>query len=126
MVLHLLLLLWGQHELWSDILVKVLAAQRLEFHGTFLEGQLLLVSILGNLAGHVVSDDRVQAGDKHETKYHVSSLFEDSGAKSGLEKHTFRSTTCRFSPHRPGGRRQDVPQIRSLNHSRFGYCVADF
>ena len=46
--------------------VKVLLAESLELHGALLEGEALLVGVLGDLAGHVVADDGVEAGDEHE------------------------------------------------------------
>jgi hypothetical protein len=64
--LHLLLLLGSKHELRTDVLIKVLLAQSLELHGTLLEGKTLLVSVLCDLGGHVVANDRVKAGDKHK------------------------------------------------------------
>lgn len=64
--LHLFLLLGSKHELGTDGLVEVLLAQSLELHSTLLEGETLLVSVLGDLGGHVVANDGVKAGDKHE------------------------------------------------------------
>jgi hypothetical protein len=64
---HLFLLLGADHQLGTDVLVKVLFAKSLELHGTLLQGKTLLVCVLGDLGGHVVSNDGVEAGDKHET-----------------------------------------------------------
>lgn len=62
-------LLGVQHQLWADILVKVLFAESLELQGTLLEGNALLVGILGYLGSHVVANNGVEAGHKHKTKY---------------------------------------------------------
>jgi hypothetical protein len=48
------------------VAVKVLFAKSLELHSALLESKTLLVSVLGDLAGHVVANDGVEAGDKHE------------------------------------------------------------
>lgn len=64
--LPLLGLLWGDHEFGTNVAVKVLLAEGLELHGGLLESEALLVGVLGDLAGHVVADDGVEAGDKHE------------------------------------------------------------
>jgi hypothetical protein len=66
LALHLLRLLRSDHKLRADVAVKVLLAKSLELHSALLEGKALLVSVLGDLAGHVVTDDGVEAGDKHE------------------------------------------------------------
>jgi len=65
---HLFLLLGRKHELWTDVLVEFLLAQSFELHGTLLKRRALLVRVLGDLAGHVVTDDGVEAGDKHQTR----------------------------------------------------------
>lgn len=77
MAVPLFLLLGSQHQLGTDVLLKVLLAKSLEFHGTFLESDALLVSVLGHLGGHVVTDDRVQAGNKHQTKANPSAFSGD-------------------------------------------------
>jgi hypothetical protein len=48
------------------VAVKVLFAKSLKLHSALLESKTLLVSVLGDLAGHVVADNGVKAGDKHE------------------------------------------------------------
>jgi hypothetical protein len=48
------------------VTVEVLFTESLKLHSALLEGKTLLVSVLGDLAGHVVTDDGVKAGDKHE------------------------------------------------------------
>ena len=55
------------HELGLDEGIKLLLGQCLHLHRTLLQGQALLVSVLGNLAGHVVANLGVEAGDKHES-----------------------------------------------------------
>jgi hypothetical protein len=70
---HLRLVLLGSdHQLRADVGVELLLAESLELHGALLEGKTLLVSVLGNLAGHVVADDGVEAGDQHERLIHES------------------------------------------------------
>ncbi len=64
---HLLLLLGGQHEFGPDMFVKLLRGQRLQFHCRLLQSQTLLVSVLGHFGSHVIADDWVQTGNKHET-----------------------------------------------------------
>jgi hypothetical protein len=63
----LLLLLRSQHQLRADMLLKVLFTEGLELHRALLERNALLVCVLGDLGRHVVPDDRVQAGNKHQT-----------------------------------------------------------
>lgn len=68
-----LLLLVGagaDHQLGLDKGVKLVLGQSLELQGTLLEGEALLVGVLGYLAGHVVADLGVKAGDKHKTARH--------------------------------------------------------
>lgn len=57
----------ANHELRLDEGIKVLFVEGLELHGALLEGETLLVSVLGDLGGHVVSDLGVEAGNEHET-----------------------------------------------------------
>ena len=64
---HLFVLLGSEHELGADVFVELLRAKSLKLHSTLLEGKVLLVSVLGNLGSHVVTNDRVQAGDEHQT-----------------------------------------------------------
>lgn len=63
-----LLFLGADHQLRADVFVKVLLAQSLELHGALLQRQALLVGILGHFRGHIVPDNWVQAGNKHQTK----------------------------------------------------------
>lgn len=65
---RLFLLLGSNHELGTNVGVKLLLAQGLQLHSTLLEGEALLVSVLGDLGGHVVTDDGVEASDKHQTR----------------------------------------------------------
>lgn len=62
---YLFLRLWCQHQLWPHGTVKFLLAQSLELHCTLFERRTLLVSVLGNLGGHVVTNDWVQTCYKH-------------------------------------------------------------
>ena len=55
------------HQLRLHELVEVCLAQGVQFHGTLLEGQTLLVRILSNLACHVIANLGVKAGDQHES-----------------------------------------------------------
>lgn len=68
----LFLLLGADHQLRADVLVEVLLAQSLELHSTLLQGQTLLVGVLGDLGGHVIANNGVQAGNQHQTTYLVS------------------------------------------------------
>ena len=68
---HLRLVLLGSdHQLRANVGVELLLAESLELHGALLEGKTLLVSVLGHLAGHVVTNDGVEAGDQHERLVH--------------------------------------------------------
>lgn len=79
---HLRLVLLGSdHQLRANVGVKLLLAESLELHGALLEGKTLLVSVLGDLASHVVTDDGVEAGDQHEGLVHESA----DAALVGLE-----------------------------------------
>lgn len=62
-----LVLAGDNHELGLDECVKLLLGEGVELHGALLEGQALLVRILGDLAGHVVANLGVEAGDEHKT-----------------------------------------------------------
>jgi len=55
------------HKLGPDVLVKVRFADDLKLERSLLERQVVLVSVFGGLAGGVVADDRVEAGNEHET-----------------------------------------------------------
>lgn len=68
---NLFLLLGSNHQLRTDSLVKVLGANSVKLHGALLEGKTLLVCVLGDLGGHVVANDGVEAGDKHQTVYEL-------------------------------------------------------
>lgn len=57
----------SNHELRLDEGVELSFSEGLELHGTLLEGEALLVSVLGDLGSHVVSDLGVEASDEHET-----------------------------------------------------------
>lgn len=57
------------------MLVEVLLAESFQFHGTLLERQAFLVGVLGDFGGHVVTNDWVQAGHKHETVAVRNELF---------------------------------------------------
>lgn len=72
LAVHLFVLLGSKHQLGADVLVKVLLAEGLKLHSTLLQGNTLLVSVLGDLGGHVVANDGVQAGHEHQTKKIVS------------------------------------------------------
>lgn len=63
------------HELRLDERVKLLRGESLELHGALLESEALLVGVLGNLAGHVVANLGVEAGDEHETICWLAPLF---------------------------------------------------
>jgi hypothetical protein len=71
---HLFVLLGADHQLRTHVLVKILLAESLELHGARLQGDALLVGILCNLGRHVVSDDRVQACNKHQTVTWISQI----------------------------------------------------
>ena len=60
------------HELWSDVLVKVGFTNDLELEGGLLEGEAVLVGVLGSLAGGVVADDGVEAGNQHQTGFELA------------------------------------------------------
>ena len=79
----LFLLLGAQHQLRADIFLKVLFAEGLKFHSTLLESDALLVGILGHLGGHVITNDGVQAGHKHQTGQ-SQYLFLEPNLKFGL------------------------------------------
>lgn len=66
------MLLGSQHQLGTHVLVELLRAQSLQLHSGLLQGQALLVGVLGDLGGHVVTNDGVQAGHEHQTKQSVS------------------------------------------------------
>jgi len=55
------------HKLRPDVLVKVRLADDLELERSLLECEVVLVCVFGGLAGGVVADDGVEAGDEHET-----------------------------------------------------------
>jgi len=55
------------HEFGPDVLVKVRLADDIELERSLLEREVVLVSVFGGLASGVVADDRVEAGDEHET-----------------------------------------------------------
>lgn len=74
LAVHLFVLLGSKHQLGTDVLVKVLLAESLELHSTLLKSDTLLVSVLGDLGGHVVANDGVQAGHEHQTKKIVNSV----------------------------------------------------
>lgn len=59
------------HELWSDILVKVGFADDFELEGGLLEGEVVLVGVLGSLASGVVANDGVEAGNQHQTEFEL-------------------------------------------------------
>ena len=63
-----LTLVWAgsDHELGLDKRVKLLLGQGVELESALLEGEALLVRVLGHLAGHVVANLGVEAGDEHE------------------------------------------------------------
>ena len=63
----LFLLLGSKHQLRADMGVEVLLAEGLKLHGTLLQSETLLVGVLSDLGCHVVTDNGVQAGDKHQT-----------------------------------------------------------
>lgn len=65
--ISLFFLLGADHQLGAHVFIKVFLAESLELHGTGFQGDALLVSILGNLGSHVIANDRVQAGHKHQT-----------------------------------------------------------
>lgn len=65
----LFLLCGSNHELWANVLVKVLFADDLELERTFLERNPLLVCVLSGLRGGVVANDRVEAGDQHQAVF---------------------------------------------------------
>jgi len=50
--------------------VKVSLAQCVQLHRTFLQCQPLLMGILRNLRGHVIANDRVEAGHQHQALLH--------------------------------------------------------
>lgn len=66
MPLLLLVSAGTDHELGADELVKVLLGEGVELEGGLLEGETLLVGVLGDLGGHVVADLGVEGGDQHE------------------------------------------------------------
>jgi len=86
---HLLLplvLRGPDHQFRPDQLVKVLLAQGLQLHGRLLQGQALLVRVLGYLAGHVVADLGVEASNQHESVHiHVSPVsgYQSNGRGGG-------------------------------------------
>ena len=55
------------HELRPDVLVEVRLADDLELERSLLEREVVLVCVFGGLAGGVVADDGVEAGNEHET-----------------------------------------------------------
>lgn len=57
----------ADHQLGLNQGIKLLLSQSIELQSTLLEGKALLVSVLGNLASHIVTDLGVEAGNKHET-----------------------------------------------------------
>ena len=63
----LFLLLGSQHQFRPDVLLEFFLGQSTEFQSALLQGDTLLVGVLGHLGGHVVANDGVQAGDKHQT-----------------------------------------------------------
>jgi hypothetical protein len=85
-----LVLLRPNHQLRSDILVKVLLTDSLQLHRRFLQGQSLLVSILGHFAGHVIPDLGIQAGYEHKSVgFQVSRVLAmDSGNHLRFLKNT--------------------------------------
>lgn len=56
----------SNHELRLDEGIELIFGESLELHGALLEGKALLVSVLGDLGGHVVPNLGVEAGDEHE------------------------------------------------------------
>lgn len=60
------MLLRSDHKLGTNVGVELLLAESLELHSGLLESEALLVGVLGDLAGHVVADDGVEAGDEHK------------------------------------------------------------
>lgn len=66
-LLHLALVRLGpDHELRLDERVELVRGQGVELHGAALEGQALLVRVLGYLGRHVVTDLGVEAGNQHK------------------------------------------------------------
>lgn len=63
-------LLRANHQLGADKGVKLFLSKGVELHGGFLKSQTLLVSILGNLAGHVIANLGVEASDQHKRLLH--------------------------------------------------------
>ena len=57
----------AHHQLGLDQGIKLLLSQCIQLEGTLLKGKALLVSVLGHLTSHIVSNLRVKAGDKHKT-----------------------------------------------------------
>ena len=55
------------HKLRPDVLVKVRLADDLELERSLLEREVVLVCVFCGLAGGVVADDGVEAGNEHET-----------------------------------------------------------
>ena len=60
-----LVLLGRNHQLWADILVKVLFADDLELQRGSLQRDAVLVRILCRLAGGIVPNDGIEAGHQH-------------------------------------------------------------
>ena len=83
-------LLGSQHQLGADMLVELLGAESLELHSTLLQSKVLLVSVLGHLGGHVVTNYRVQASHKHQTIIQLEFAIKSKGGGGGSEEHTSR------------------------------------
>jgi len=62
----LALVLGSNHQLRPDELVELGLRKGLELERALLQGDALLVRVLGHLGGHVVADLRIEAGHQHE------------------------------------------------------------
>jgi len=99
-----LVLLGSDHQLGADVVVELLLTESLELHGALLEGEALLVGVLGDLAGHVITDDWVEAGDQHERLVHQSA----DAALVGLETVDQVGAEASHAIREQAGRVQEV------------------
>lgn len=88
-----LLIRRANHLLGSDVLVKLVGGESLELESGLLEGDSLLVGVLGNLGGHVVANLGVEGGHQHERLVHElgDSLLVGDDAVDAVDSERSRS-----------------------------------
>jgi hypothetical protein len=57
----------ANHKFGSDQGIEFLLSEGIKLQSTLLQSETLFVSILGNFAGHVITNFGIEACDKHKT-----------------------------------------------------------